>query len=54
MSKHPVGSLIAIKKEGKVYMGFVVSHDEGETCTVDVIADDVYRGASRAIFSSRR
>jgi len=44
MSKRPIGSLIAIQKGGKVYMGFVASH-EGETCTVDVIADDVYRGA---------
>lgn len=45
MSKHPVGSLIAIQSgEGKVYMG-IVSSSEDESCVVDVIADGVYRGA---------
>lgn len=45
MSKHSVGSLIAIQSgDGKVYMG-IVSASEGDGCTVDVIADGVYRGA---------
>lgn len=40
-----MGSLIAIQSgDGKVYMG-VVSSSEDDSCTVDVIADGVYRGA---------
>lgn len=45
MSRHTVGSLIAIQSgEGKVYMG-IVSSSEEDSCEVDVIADGVYRSA---------
>lgn len=44
MSKHRIGSLIAIKDDdGKVYMGIVSARTESNF-VVDVIADDVYRG----------
>lgn len=46
MTKHPIGSLIAIRDAGgKVYMG-IVSSSEVNACTVDVIADGIYRGAA--------
>lgn len=45
MSKYQIGSLIAIQGgDGKVYMG-IVSSNGTASCTVDVIADDIYRGA---------